>query len=154
MVEGLENRIPPSPREPTENVVVEDVSNDIDVAGEGALKVLAPPNEKYDGSVNLAEFFQMYSTIIEAAGGDDRVMANFFPMVLKGQACAWLMNLPCTPWRTCASSSSRTSKACSTARGRRRNYTRCSDGTTIPFASTSSSSARYGTTSREFLLMQ
>nr|AAU10764.1 putative polyprotein [Oryza sativa Japonica Group] len=50
--------------------------------------------EKYDGSVNPAEFLQIYTTRIEAAGGDDRVMANFFPMALKGQARGWLMNLP------------------------------------------------------------
>nr|CAH66523.1 H0502B11.3 [Oryza sativa] len=50
--------------------------------------------EKYDGSVNPAEFLQIYMTGIEAAGGDDRVMANFFPMALKGQAWGWLMNLP------------------------------------------------------------
>nr|AAX96464.1 retrotransposon protein, putative, unclassified [Oryza sativa Japonica Group]ABA92565.1 retrotransposon protein, putative, unclassified [Oryza sativa Japonica Group] len=50
--------------------------------------------EKYDGSVNPAEFHQVYTTGIEAAGGDDRVMANFFPMALKGQARGWLMNLP------------------------------------------------------------
>nr|CAH68036.1 OSIGBa0139N19-OSIGBa0137L10.5 [Oryza sativa] len=50
--------------------------------------------EKYDGNVNPAEFLQVYTTGIEAAGGDDRVMANFFPMALKGQARGWLMNLP------------------------------------------------------------
>ena len=50
--------------------------------------------EKYDGSVNPAEFLQVYTTGIEAAGGDDRVMANFFPLALKGQARGWLMNLP------------------------------------------------------------
>nr|ABA98027.2 retrotransposon protein, putative, unclassified [Oryza sativa Japonica Group] len=50
--------------------------------------------EKYDGSVNPAEFLQVYTTGIEAAGGDDRVMANFFPMALKEQARGWLMNLP------------------------------------------------------------
>nr|ABA94871.2 retrotransposon protein, putative, unclassified [Oryza sativa Japonica Group] len=50
--------------------------------------------EKYDGSVNPAEFLQVYTTGIEAAGGDDRVMANFLPMALKGQARGWLMNLP------------------------------------------------------------
>nr|ABF98055.1 retrotransposon protein, putative, unclassified [Oryza sativa Japonica Group] len=50
--------------------------------------------EKYDRSVNPAEFLQIYTTGIEAAGGDDRVMANFFPMALKGQARGWLMNLP------------------------------------------------------------
>jgi hypothetical protein len=50
--------------------------------------------EKYDGSVNPAEFLQIYTTGIEAAGGDDRVMSNFLPMALKGQARGWLMNLP------------------------------------------------------------
>nr|CAH67296.1 OSIGBa0103O01.14 [Oryza sativa]CAH67380.1 OSIGBa0159F11.4 [Oryza sativa] len=50
--------------------------------------------EKYDGSVNPTKFLQVYTTGIEAAGGDDRVMANFFPMALKGQARGWLMNLP------------------------------------------------------------
>nr|CAE03541.2 OSJNBa0060D06.7 [Oryza sativa Japonica Group]CAE04515.1 OSJNBb0059K02.25 [Oryza sativa Japonica Group] len=50
--------------------------------------------EKYDGSVNPTEFLQVYTTGIEAARGDDRVMANFFPMALKGQARGWLMNLP------------------------------------------------------------
>nr|CAE03902.2 OSJNBb0026I12.10 [Oryza sativa Japonica Group] len=50
--------------------------------------------EKYDGSINPAEFLQVYTTGIEAAGGDDRAMANFFPMALKGQARGWLMNLP------------------------------------------------------------
>ncbi len=29
--------------------------------------------------------------IIEAAGGDDRVMANYFPMALKCQVRGWLM---------------------------------------------------------------
>ena len=31
---------------------------------------------------------------IEAAGGDSRVMANWFPMALKDAARTWLMNLP------------------------------------------------------------
>ena len=47
--------------------------------------------EKYDGSVNPSEFLQIYTTIIEAAGGDDRVMANYFPMALKCQVRGWLM---------------------------------------------------------------
>ncbi len=47
--------------------------------------------EKYDGSINPSEFLQIYTTIIVAAGGDDRVMANYFPMALKGQARGWLM---------------------------------------------------------------
>jgi hypothetical protein len=50
--------------------------------------------KKYDGGANPSEPLQICMTIIEAAGGDDRVMANFFPMALKGQARGWLMNLP------------------------------------------------------------
>ena len=50
--------------------------------------------EKYDGTVNPTEFLQIYATAVEAAGGDELVKANFFPMELKGQAHSWLMNLP------------------------------------------------------------
>jgi hypothetical protein len=35
----------------------------------------------------------MYSTSILAAGGNDVVMANYFPMALTGTARSWLMNL-------------------------------------------------------------
>jgi hypothetical protein len=31
---------------------------------------------------------------IQAAGGSDKVMANWFPMALKEAAHSWLMNLP------------------------------------------------------------
>ena len=31
---------------------------------------------------------------IQAAGGDDKVMANWFSMPLKDSALSWLMNLP------------------------------------------------------------
>nr|AAO38019.1 putative gag-pol polyprotein [Oryza sativa Japonica Group] len=65
------------------------------------LRVAGPPplfcpnlTEKYDGSINPSEFLQIYTTIIVAAGGDDRVMANYFPMALKGQARGWLMTQP------------------------------------------------------------
>jgi hypothetical protein len=42
---------------------------------------------------NLTEKY-VYTTIIVAAGGDERVMANYFPMALKGQARGWLMTQP------------------------------------------------------------
>jgi hypothetical protein len=48
----------------------------------------------YDGSNNPKEFIQVYQTVIEAVGGDDRVKANFLPMVLTGVARSWLTNLP------------------------------------------------------------
>jgi hypothetical protein len=36
----------------------------------------------------------VYQTVIEAAGGDDRVKANFLPTTLTGAARSWLINLP------------------------------------------------------------
>jgi hypothetical protein len=42
--------------------------------------------EKYDGIVNPAEFLQIYSTSILVAGGNEVVMANYFPVALTGTA--------------------------------------------------------------------
>jgi hypothetical protein len=50
--------------------------------------------EKYNGTANPAEFLQIYSTTILAAGGDETIMANYFPVALIGTAWSWLMNLP------------------------------------------------------------
>jgi hypothetical protein len=50
--------------------------------------------DKYDDSSNPEEFIQMYHTIIEAAGGDDQVKANFLPTALTDAARSWLINLP------------------------------------------------------------
>jgi hypothetical protein len=50
--------------------------------------------EKYDGMVNPTEFLQIYSTSILAVGGNEAVMANYFPVALTGMARSWLMNLP------------------------------------------------------------
>jgi hypothetical protein len=50
--------------------------------------------DQYDGSINLEEFIQVYQTVIEAAGGDDRVKANFLPTTLSGATRSWLINLP------------------------------------------------------------
>jgi hypothetical protein len=52
------------------------------------------PIDNYDGSNNLEEFIQVYHTVIEAAGGDDRVKANYLPMALFDTARYWLINLP------------------------------------------------------------
>jgi hypothetical protein len=38
--------------------------------------------EKYDGTVNPAEFLQIYSTSILAAGGDEAIMTNYFLVAL------------------------------------------------------------------------
>jgi hypothetical protein len=50
--------------------------------------------EKYDGTINSTEFLQIYSISILAAGGNEAVMANYFPFALTGTARSWLMNLP------------------------------------------------------------
>jgi hypothetical protein len=39
-------------------------------------------------------FIQVYQTVIEAAGGDDRVKTNFLPTALSGATRSWLINLP------------------------------------------------------------
>ena len=48
----------------------------------------------YDGTPDPAEFLQLYELSIEVASGDEKVMANWFPMALKDGACSWLLNLP------------------------------------------------------------
>jgi hypothetical protein len=50
--------------------------------------------KKYDGSVNPTKFLQIYSTLILVAGGDEAIMANYFPLALTGTTQSWLMNLP------------------------------------------------------------
>jgi hypothetical protein len=50
--------------------------------------------KKYDRTVNPAEFLQIYFTSILAAGGNEAVMANYFPVALTGTARSCLMNLP------------------------------------------------------------
>jgi hypothetical protein len=50
--------------------------------------------DSYDGSSNPKEFIQVYQTVIEPAGGDNRVKANFLSTTLTGVARSWLINLP------------------------------------------------------------
>jgi hypothetical protein len=38
---------------------------------------------RYDGTTNPVEFLQLYIVAVQAARGDQRVMANWFPMALK-----------------------------------------------------------------------
>jgi hypothetical protein len=49
--------------------------------------------EKYDVMVNSTEFLQIYSTSILAAGGNEAVVAKYFPIALTGMARSWIMNL-------------------------------------------------------------
>jgi len=62
------------------------------VAWPGKFKPDLPP--RYDGTADPAEFLQLYELCIEPANGDERVMANWFPMALKDGARTWLLNLP------------------------------------------------------------
>ena len=61
------------------------------VAWPGKFKPDLPP--RYDGTADPAEFLQLYELGIEAANGDEKVMANWFPMALKDGARTWLLNL-------------------------------------------------------------
>jgi hypothetical protein len=49
---------------------------------------------RYDGTTNPIEFLQLYVVAVQAARGDQRAMANWFPMALKDAPRTWLMNLP------------------------------------------------------------
>ena len=40
--------------------------------------------EKYDGKTHPSEFLSTYTLAVQAAGGrDDKILANYFPLVLK-----------------------------------------------------------------------
>jgi hypothetical protein len=49
--------------------------------------------KKYDGTVNPVEFLQIYSTSILTIGGNEAIMAKYFPVALTGMTRSWLMNL-------------------------------------------------------------
>ena len=51
-----------------------------------------PP--RYDGAADPTPFLLMYEEAVLEAGGDDKIMANWFPMALAGEPRAWLLNLP------------------------------------------------------------
>jgi hypothetical protein len=50
--------------------------------------------QRYDGTANPVEFLHLYTVSVQAAGGNDKAMANWFPMGLKDATRSWLMNLP------------------------------------------------------------
>ena len=50
-----------------------------------------PP--RYDDTADSTVFLQLYELSIEAANGDEKIMANWFRMALKDGACSWLLNL-------------------------------------------------------------
>jgi hypothetical protein len=50
--------------------------------------------DKYDSSSNPKEFIQVYHTVIEDTGENDRLKANYLPTALFSMARSWLVNLP------------------------------------------------------------
>lgn len=57
----------------------------------GKFKPDLPP--RYDDTTDPTEFLQLYELSIKAASGDEKIMANWFPMALKDGAHSWLLNL-------------------------------------------------------------
>jgi hypothetical protein len=56
----------------------------------------------YDGTTNPVEFLLLYVVAVQATCGEQRAMANWFPMALKDAPRTWLMNLPhesMTSWK-------------------------------------------------------
>ena len=51
-----------------------------------------PP--RYDGVADPLVFLLAYKEAVLKAGGDDKVMANWFPTALTGVPRMWLLNLP------------------------------------------------------------
>ena len=51
-----------------------------------------PP--RYNGMADPLAFLLAYEEAILKAGGDGKVMANWFPMALTGVSCMWLLHLP------------------------------------------------------------
>lgn len=50
--------------------------------------------KSFDGTKNPSEFLQIYTTIVQTAGNDEKEMANYLSTMLKGSARTWLFNQP------------------------------------------------------------
>src|SRR6187401_2614167 len=51
--------------------------------------------EKYDGKTHPSEFLSVYTIAVQATGGrNEKILANYFPLVLKPNVRSWLMHLP------------------------------------------------------------
>jgi hypothetical protein len=51
--------------------------------------------EKYDGKTQPSEFLSIYTIVVQASGArDNKILANYFPLVLKPNVRSWLMHLP------------------------------------------------------------
>ena len=62
--------------------------------GEAAARLLAARGARVVLGARGQERLQALTESIQAAGGDDKVMANWFSHALKGSALSWLCNLP------------------------------------------------------------
>ena len=51
-----------------------------------------PP--RYNGTADLLAFLLAYEEAVLEAGGDDKIMANLFPLALAGKPRTWLLDLP------------------------------------------------------------
>ena len=51
-----------------------------------------PP--RYNNATDPLAFLLAYEEAVLKAGGNDKVMANWFPMALTGVPRVWLLNLP------------------------------------------------------------
>ena len=49
---------------------------------------------RYNGMADPLAFLLAYEEAVLEAGGDDRIMANWFPMALIGVPRMWLLHLP------------------------------------------------------------
>jgi hypothetical protein len=50
--------------------------------------------EKYNGSMNLAEWLEVHQLAIKSTGGDSYVMAIYLPIYLSSSTRTWLLGLP------------------------------------------------------------
>ena len=90
---GRQDQAPPPRRAPATTAGCRAFTPELrSVAWPGKFKPDLPP--RYDGTAAPAEFLQLYELGIEPANGDEKVMANWFPMALKDGARTWLLNLP------------------------------------------------------------
>ena len=75
-------RLPPGKKPTKERTLKESIDTP-----EGEIKT-APYHvtlpQKYDGKTHPSEFLSIYTIAVQAAGGrDDKILANYFPLVLK-----------------------------------------------------------------------
>jgi len=50
--------------------------------------------KKYDGKENPENCITLYEIAVRSGGGDEHVMANYFPVVLDQAGHQWLLGLP------------------------------------------------------------